>query len=218
MSSPSKRIGPGEFRSPPEAEMVFPFENLTKDTRRMIYNILLESMYRPLLDRRHGLYYKASRIPFALILANKFLHEEVTACSKEHVAARPIVLLCRQQERKYELGVEVIAAALVRMVHIGQLYDSRYHQNTDNESRLTHDFDFWTLKAPGKVFEAEMSRRESRLGLPPFRFYEFAFDDFYRSALMKLRRNAIQKISVRVLATNLIIVTSRLRRCPKTFA
>ncbi|UPX12271.1 uncharacterized protein EKO05_0002826 [Ascochyta rabiei] len=151
--------------------MVFPFEKLPKDIRRMICDIILESAYRPLLDRRYGLYYKASRIPVVLIPANKFLHEEITACLKEHVAARSVVLLCHQQNQTYELGVERIAAALVRMVNIGQLYDSRCRQNTDIDSRPSQDFDFWTLKAPKMVFEAEMDRRESKDSLPPFRFY-----------------------------------------------
>ncbi|KAH6622117.1 hypothetical protein C7974DRAFT_377729 [Boeremia exigua] len=178
-------------------EQAFPFEDLPKDIRRMIYDCLPERKHRSLLGPKSGLYYEVQSAPVALLCVNKNFNQEVSACLHGHDYAHPIVIFCHADG--YHIDGLKYVNLLVSLVELGRKYDKHHFRTNVNSTGPSHAnmFDRWTLKIPMMNLDRDLRRLRSFHGLNIREFHSQALESFYKSSLIKYRRHSTCEFIVR---------------------
>lgn len=177
-------------------ESYFPFEELPKDIRRMIYDYLPESSYEPLLYREHGLYYERVKLPVSLLRVNKIFYDEVEACLRHEFEITPMNLLCLCKHDGSELDCQTpdalsYVSRLIRMVDLGQTYDNFSGQTGQAHAAALSK---QTLQIPRGVFGNVVNHAFHPKS--PWPIQNAALNDFYQSSLFKLRHKPGLEIKV----------------------
>lgn len=166
----------------------------------MVYDYLPQQIFRPLL-KNNGLFlhYETWKLPVSFYQVNRFFYNEVTACLEQRVDKRPIILLCKFNQRSGDSLQDPIhcVTELVQLLKMGRLYDQRNHNKSNMNATSKQGFDVWTLRIPLLSIKRRILNIQKRESVEIWEFNEAALQAYYVSSLSKLRQNPNVRIHVR---------------------
>jgi hypothetical protein len=95
------------------------------------------------------------------------------------------------------------ATALLRLIQIGHKYDSQRQRKLPALSNSSQNDTLDALVVPLKAFEVELRRMSSKFCIPTFQYKVGAVYAFFRSPLLKMRRDELCDIQIRCLGKRL---------------
>jgi hypothetical protein len=93
------------------------------------------------------------------------------------------------------------ATALLRLIQIGHKYDSQRQRKLPALSNSSQNDTLDALVVPLKAFEVELRRMSSKFCIPTFQYKVGAVYAFFRSPLLKMRRDELCDIQIRSTCT-----------------